>query len=74
MTLWLIRSEISTRDLMRWIGSRQMGDTDRAMHCLLGEIFGGEDAPQPYRAILPRRARGRHTLRLHHDAPCRTAR
>ncbi len=57
MTLWLIRSDLSQRDLMRWTGLRGYSDTDRAMHCLLTESFGDEMAPRPFRAIIPRHSK-----------------
>ena len=56
MTLNIVQADISIRNLMRWSGERRHTDTDRAMHCLLIETFG-QDAPRPYRAIIPRRGR-----------------
>ena len=68
MSLWMIRAEISIRDLMRWIGVRRLTDPDHAMHCLLVETFGREDSPGPFRAILPRNA-SVGTLHAYSTAP-----
>ena len=51
--LQMIRADINVRDFQRWMGSRQLGDADHAMHCLLTEVFG-ELAPRPFRALFPR--------------------
>ena len=52
-TLQMIRAEVNTRELQRWMGMRRLQDTDHAIHCLLTECFG-DLAPKPFRLIAPR--------------------
>ncbi len=53
--LHMVRAEIDTRNLHRWMGARRLHDPDHAMHCLLVECFG-DLAPKPFRLILPHAA------------------
>ena len=50
-TLQMIRAEVNTRELQRWMGTRRLQDTDHAMHCLLVECFG-DLAPSPSASSL----------------------
>lgn len=49
----MMRAEINMRDFNRWSGTRNLRDSDHAMHCLLTECFGNV-APKPFRLIAPR--------------------
>ena len=48
--LHMIRAEINTKEMERWMASRAIRDTDHGIHCLLTEVMG-EDAPRPFRVM-----------------------
>lgn len=54
--LQMVRADVQLHELQRWMGSRRIEDTDRAMHALLTECFG-DLAPKPFRLIAPRSGR-----------------
>ena len=57
--LHMIRADLDINAFHRWAGSRGLiaqntFDVGYALHCLLVESFGGDLAPKPFRAMIPR--------------------
>ena len=52
--LHMVRAELDTRSLHRWMGARGITDYGHAMHCLITESMG-RSAPRTFRAGIPAR-------------------
>ena len=50
----MVRTDVSTKDLHRWMSTRRLNSQEHAFHCLLVETFGKELAPKPFRTMFPK--------------------
>lgn len=55
--LHMIHAEVSVPDFQRWMATRNLTELDHAIHYFLTECFGKDDAPRPFRLVVPRGSR-----------------